>query len=79
MFGWLFYNWQFLLPTSQKVASSIPNKATGFFNWPNPSSRTIALGSTQPLNEMSTRNPPGDKGRPAHGDDNLTAISELIV
>jgi hypothetical protein len=30
-----------------------------FFNWPNPSSRTMALGSTQPLTEMSTRNLPG--------------------
>jgi hypothetical protein len=27
-----------------------------FFNWPNPSSRTMALGSTQALTEMSTRN-----------------------
>jgi hypothetical protein len=27
-----------------------------FFNWPNPSSRTMALGSTQPLTEMSTGN-----------------------
>jgi hypothetical protein len=27
-----------------------------FFNWPNPSSRTMALGSTQPLTEISTRN-----------------------
>jgi hypothetical protein len=25
----------------------------GFFNLPNPSSRTMALGSTQPLTEMS--------------------------
>jgi hypothetical protein len=30
-----------------------------FFNLPNPSSRTIALGSTQPLTETSTRNLPG--------------------
>jgi hypothetical protein len=30
----------------------------GFFNWPNPSSRTMALGSTQLLTEMSTRNLP---------------------
>jgi hypothetical protein len=29
-----------------------------------PSSRTMALGSTQPLTEMSTRNLPGGKGRP---------------
>jgi hypothetical protein len=27
-----------------------------FFNLPNSSSRTMALGSTQPLTEMSTRN-----------------------
>jgi hypothetical protein len=32
-----------------------------FFNLPNPSSRTMALGSTQPLTEMSTRNIPGGK------------------
>jgi hypothetical protein len=27
-----------------------------FINWPNPSSRNMALGSTQPLTETSTRN-----------------------
>jgi hypothetical protein len=31
------------------------------FNLPNPSSRTMALGSTQPLTEMSVRNLPGVK------------------
>jgi hypothetical protein len=31
-----------------------------FFDLPNPSSRTMALGSTQPLTEMSTRNLPGE-------------------
>jgi hypothetical protein len=36
-----------------------------FFNLPNPSSRTVALGSTQPLTEMSTRNRPGGKKLPA--------------
>jgi hypothetical protein len=50
-----------------------------FFNLPNPSSRTIALGSTQPLTEMSTRNIPGGEGRPARKADNLTAICEPIV
>jgi hypothetical protein len=30
-----------------------------YFNWPNPSSRTMALGSTRPVTEMSTRNFPG--------------------
>jgi hypothetical protein len=35
------------------------------FNLPKPSSRTVALGSTQPLTEMSTRNLPGGNKRPA--------------
>jgi hypothetical protein len=43
------------------------------------SRRTMALGSTQPLTEMSTRNIPGGKGRPARGADNLTTICEPIV
>jgi hypothetical protein len=30
-----------------------------FFNLPIPSSHTMALGLTQPLSEMSTRNVPG--------------------
>jgi hypothetical protein len=47
-----------------------------FFKLPNPSSRTMALGSTQPLTEMSTRNLPGSKGRPARRADNLTAFCE---
>jgi hypothetical protein len=46
-----------------------------FFNLPNPSSRTMALGSTQPLTEMSTKNLPGGKAQPA----SLTAICEPIV
>jgi hypothetical protein len=36
-------------------------------------------GWTQPLTEMSTRNVPGDKVRPARKPDNLTAICEPIV
>jgi hypothetical protein len=39
----------------------------------------MALGSTQPLTEMSTRNLPGVKGRRARGADNLTEICEPIV
>jgi hypothetical protein len=39
----------------------------------------MALGSTQPVTEMSTRNLPGSKGRPARKTDNLTAICEPIV
>jgi hypothetical protein len=44
-----------------------------------PSSCTMAIGSTQPLKEMSTRNLPGGKERPARKADNLTAICEPIV
>jgi hypothetical protein len=42
-----------------------------FFNWPNPSSRTMSQGSTQPLTEMSTRNLPGGKRRPVHKADKM--------
>jgi hypothetical protein len=45
----------------------------------NPSNRTMVLESTQPLTEMSTRNLPGGKKRPARRADNLTAICEPIV
>jgi hypothetical protein len=50
---------------------------------PNTSGRTMALGSTQPVKEMNTRNlkerekkkaKPGGKLRPAHRADNLAAI-----
>jgi hypothetical protein len=34
----------------------------------------MAPGSTQPLTEMSARNPPGGKKRPARKADNLSAI-----
>jgi hypothetical protein len=39
----------------------------------------MALASTEPLTEMSTRNLPGGKGRPVREADNLTAICEVIV
>jgi hypothetical protein len=39
----------------------------------------MALGSTQLLTEMSTRNIPRGKGRPARKAGNLTAIFEPIV
>jgi hypothetical protein len=39
----------------------------------------MALGSTQPLIEMSTRNLPGVKKRPARRADNVAAICEPNV
>jgi hypothetical protein len=50
-----------------------------FFNLPNPSSRTMALGSTQPLTAMHIRNIPGGKKRPARTADNLVAICKPNV
>jgi hypothetical protein len=48
---WLRYR-----ATNRNVAGSIPDGITEIFHWHNPSDRTMALGSTQPLTEMSTRN-----------------------
>jgi hypothetical protein len=50
-----------------------------FFNLPNLSSRTMALGSSQPITEMSTRNLPGGKKRPVRRADNLAASYEPNV
>jgi hypothetical protein len=58
----------------------IPDELIGFFNWFNLSSRIMAMGSSQPVTEMSTRNLRGvKKVRPARNADNLTAICESIV
>jgi hypothetical protein len=60
------------------MLSLLPDKVD-FFNLPNPSSRTMPLGSSQPQTEMSTRNLPGGKGgRPACRAD-LTTICEPTV
>ena len=42
--------------TTRKVSGSIPDGVIGIFHRHNPSCRTVALGLTQPLTEMSTRN-----------------------
>jgi hypothetical protein len=54
----------------------IPDEVTVFFKLPNPFRRTMTLGSTQPLAEMSTANLPGGKGRAGRKAENLTAICE---
>src|SRR5215469_13677182 len=41
---------------------SIPGNVTGFFSDISPSDRFMALGSTQPLVKMNTRNIPGGIG-----------------
>jgi hypothetical protein len=55
-----------------------PMRSLNFFNKRDHSSSTMALGSTQPLTEMSTRYLPGRKGRPVRKADNLTpSVSRL--
>jgi hypothetical protein len=49
------------------------------FNLPKHSSRIMALVSNNPLTEMSTRNLPGGKKRPARMADNLAAVYEPNV
>jgi hypothetical protein len=56
-----------------------PMRSLDFFNLPDPSIRIMALGSTQPVTEMNTRNLPGGKERPARKADNLFTICEPIV
>ena len=48
--SWLRYR-----VTSRKVEGSIPHGVNGIFHKPNPSDRFMALGWTQSLTEMSTR------------------------
>jgi hypothetical protein len=47
--------WLRYCATNQKVAVSIPDGVVELFIDIKPSDRTMALGSTQPLTEMSTR------------------------
>jgi hypothetical protein len=65
--------------TNRKVSGLIPDELIGFFSLPNPSSRNMALGLTQPLREMSTRNLPEHKGRPSRKANKFTAICEPTV
>jgi hypothetical protein len=43
--------------TSRKIAGSSPDEVD-FYNLPNPSSRNMTLGSTEPLTEISASNLP---------------------
>jgi hypothetical protein len=63
---------------AEKSPVQVPDEVD-FLNLHNPSSRTMALGSTQPLTKMSTKIVPGSKKRPARRADNLAAIYEPNV
>jgi hypothetical protein len=60
--------------TNRQVAASIPDDVIGIFQWHNPSGRTMALGLTQPLTEMSTRCISWGWRQPVCKADNLTTI-----
>ena len=64
--------WLRCCATNRKVAGSIPDGVIGIFLWHNPSDRTMALGSTQPLTEMSTRRISWGWRRPVREADNFT-------
>jgi hypothetical protein len=77
--GTRYSSWLRHHATSRKDAGSIPDEATGLLIDLILSAALWSWRSTQPLTEMSTRNLPGGKERPARKADNLTAISEQIV
>ena len=54
--GTRWRSWLRHCATSQKVAGLIFDCVIGIFHWHNPSGRSMALGLTQPLTEISTRN-----------------------
>ena len=54
--GTRWRSWLRHCATSRKVAGSIHDGVIEIFHWHNPSGRTMALGLTQPLTEMSTKN-----------------------
>jgi hypothetical protein len=66
--------WLRYCATNRKVAGSIPDGDIAFFIDVNPSDRTMAVGSTQPLTEMSTRSISWGWMRPVRKADNLTTI-----
>jgi hypothetical protein len=64
---------------NRKFTGSIPDDVIKCFNLPNHSSRTMGLNLSQPLTDMSTRNIPWGKARPARKSDSFTAACEPIV
>ena len=54
--GTIVAQWLRCCATNRKVAGSIPDGVIGIFHWLKPSGRTMALGLTQPVIEMSTTN-----------------------
>jgi hypothetical protein len=64
---------------AERSRGQVPMRSLNFFNLPNPSSRNMALGFTQPLTETSTRRYFGGEARQERNADNLTAIFKPSV
>jgi hypothetical protein len=60
--GTRWRSWLRHCATSRKPADSIPDGAIAIFHWHHLSGRTMALGLTLPLTEISTRNISWGKG-----------------
>jgi len=71
--------WLRCCATNRKVAGSIPAGVIGIFHSHNPSNRTMALGSTQPLKEMSARSISWGLRRPVRKDDNLPPSCAVVT
>jgi len=56
-----------------------PSWCHWIFYWQNPSDRTMALGSTQPLTEMSTRSTSWGQRRPVRLADNLPPSCAVVT
>jgi hypothetical protein len=61
-YGHAVVQWLRYCATNRKVTGSITDGVIGICDWHNPSGRTMALGFTQPLREVSTRNSSWAKG-----------------
>jgi hypothetical protein len=72
--GTRWRSWLRHFVSNGQVAGSIPDGVTGIFHWHNPSSRNLALGLSQPLTEMNTRNNSWGKMRPVRRADNRTTF-----
>jgi hypothetical protein len=59
--------WRSWLRQSREVAGLIPDDVIAIFHWHNPFVRSVALGSTQSLKEMSTNTSLGVKAAYAYG------------
>jgi hypothetical protein len=60
--GTRWLSWLRYCVRSRKFADSIPEGVIGNFHWHSPYGRRMAIGSTQPLTELSTRSISWGKG-----------------